>query len=218
MNKWGITVLSMMMVAFVFMNLSSVLAQEKQNSFYMKFAEERYFQGKTVVSEFEVWYDKSGKYRMNTLSGTFVGDFEVWDGDRLYQYTKQTDQLLIRDLNPKDKPIPHLFLSSVIHERIKGDINSGKIKPQGEEFVSIYRFDGIPKSAKDKTLYKSKGNVNENRVILSDDESRILKSTTVLNNVKVHELKEIQYETNIDTSSDLFNVDTTIVGSVIELK
>lgn len=62
-------------------------------------------------------------------------------------------------------------------------MDSGKIKPQGEVFVSIYRFDGIPKFAKDKTLYKTKGNVNENRVTFNDDKSRILKSTTMLNNV-----------------------------------
>jgi hypothetical protein len=136
-NKKLILILTF--IGLLSVGVSSVFANQKGSPVvthnhtleHIIFTESGIVDGNNITSSYEVWYNENGEYRMNTILGPFVGDYEVWDGSKYYQYTKVINELAIRNVthdNGHGDPIPNLLLSKEIKNRVKNDIENGKIK------------------------------------------------------------------------------------------
>ncbi|OXM16517.1 hypothetical protein [Paenibacillus herberti] len=81
---------------------------------------------------YEVWFNDKGHYRYEVTSGNFAGDFEVWDGEKLYQYTKIINDMMIRDFSEsgkKGRVIPHSYFGDSYEKALKNQ-SMGKLTKQ----------------------------------------------------------------------------------------
>ncbi|RTE10347.1 LolA family protein [Paenibacillus whitsoniae] len=109
-------------------NHPSGLTLDTTTSRHYVFSETGTVDGVEISSQYEVWYNDKGYYRFNTISGPYTGDYEIWDGKKLYQYTKLINELTIRNISGISTPVPHLFLSPEINSRVLRDIKANKLK------------------------------------------------------------------------------------------
>ncbi|MDQ0899424.1 hypothetical protein [Paenibacillus sp. V4I7] len=135
-------------------------------------------EGRLVESNYEVWFNSNGEYRMNTLTGPFSGDYEVWDGLNLYQYTKVTNDLMVREFKNEgtDVVVPHKLFSSYTTEKIKQEVNDNKLKKRTE--VKYEKIDGK----------------NSTQVIFDKKHSIIMESSFTYDGKLLHSLKITLYE------------------------
>lgn len=171
--------------------------------------------GETITSKYEAWFNEKGEYRMNVTDGPFAGDYEVWDGKTLSQFTKMTNEIIVRP-NVKAKPIPHPFLSQMIINRIKEDIDSktltleGTAHILGESGMKYVKKTEIPsEKGAYSHLFMPNRNTKSEVVILSQDGQTVLQSTMLINETVVHELKVEKSEKISSIDSKLFEVDRT---------
>ncbi|MCM3746121.1 hypothetical protein M3223_02000 [Paenibacillus pasadenensis] len=144
---------------------------------------------------YEVWFNDKGHYRYEVTSGKFAGDFEVWDGKKLYQYTQIIGDMTIRDLSGSEQKgavIPHAYFGDS-YEKALDKQRRGKLikqekrdakgtrqefKQEQENGKISYSFteDGIPLESSlesnGRSLHQLKLELVEN--ISSFDDSKLI--------------------------------------------
>ncbi|EFM08873.1 hypothetical protein PaecuDRAFT_4338 [Paenibacillus curdlanolyticus YK9] len=131
--------------------------------------------GNLQTSTFEVWFNELGEYRMNVVSGPYKGDYEIWDGENVYQYRNDMGNFNVipNKLGVDVSPIPHLFLSPEIAERVKSDQKRGIMKitkkATYENDVETVEFDEQEKMVK-RSVHKYKNKINHELTLLKVEE------------------------------------------------
>lgn len=125
----------------------------------------------------------------------------------MYQYNKLTNDIVVRDYSKdKVKPIPHLFLSETISERIKADIMNGRLLTEQNSIkISEFIKDGVEDNKKTKT-----------EITFDKDQDIVLRSIYSVNNIITHSLIIDDYKTDIEFNESLLSIPTHV--SVVELK
>jgi outer membrane lipoprotein-sorting protein len=161
--------------------INATMDSNPYKSKYIVFTEQTIKDGKTTEAKYEVWYNDKGYYRMNTVSGPYAGDYEIWDGKNLYQYTKMVDDLITRDLsNENGIPVPHPFLSTVIASRIKKDVEDKKLDKQlksnkTEVYTRVLTDDASNKVRTEVALDKDKGIITESNYFINEKPVHVIK-------------------------------------------
>lgn len=193
-------VLSVIVFFIAYTPLSTSAAKnEGENGFsyfskHIKFVEKYIGETKELEStEYEAWFNDVGEFRFNVISGSSKGDFQVWDGKKLYQYTSAINEMVVRDFVNNDENgvvIPHEIFSFRLIETIKKNIDNGKFKKLKNGEYSYDSAEG------EKIKYK-----------LDDNQKMLLESELYLNNDFVHS-RAVEVLENIDSFDiTLFKVD-----------
>jgi hypothetical protein len=170
------------------------------NSTHVVFSESFLSNGEMVTNEHEVWFNDKGEYRMNTISGPYAGDYEVWDGKIHYQYTKETNILVVREHDhAKGLALPHVIFSKSIINRIHDDIKTEKF--QKKEFVQLLnlktqkltktnKLTQIHQEAKEQNpgLYRQGINSSTQQIFMNPKNKMVLKSVSYINDTVTHEI------------------------------
>lgn len=130
---------------------------------------------------------------MNTLSGPLEGDFELWDGEKFYQYTKILNDLMIRDfVNDGNKfIIPNKLFDTNTKQLIKKDIEEKKLTKQIDNEQVFTKIVG-----KDTT-----------KVLFDKTQEIILESSFISEGKTFHEIKIDKIEDISQFEDSLFIVD-----------
>jgi len=147
---------------------------------------------------YEVWFNKEGHYNFRTVSGPFKGDYEIWDGTKLYQYTKITNELYIRE--NVTNPIPHLFFDTGTYERIISETKQG-----------IFNQVTILSNTEKKILKKQFNNEANKKVEyeFTIAPNYVEKSVFKIDGDVLHEIEITSYENIASVSPDYFKVNTS---------
>lgn len=149
-----------------------------------------------ITSQYEVWFNENGEYRMNTLSGPLEGDFEVWDGKEVYQYTKVINDLFIREL-VSDEPtfvVPHRIFDTNIIFEIKKDIEERKLIRKNENEQIYTKVDA--------------DNKTETKISFDPDQEILLESSFISDSKVFHSIKVDSIEDIKEFNNSLLMVDT----------
>lgn len=181
-----------------------------------------------VEQNYEVWINEDGTFRLNYLSGPSEGDYMVWDGNKVYQYTKANNQLIITKESPDSNVVPHLIFSKEIPTRIFEDYKKEKIKKIKDKKLldretMVYRneitFDDTAGLLEQyPNIYKAKNNKETVEISIDKLLNIALEFTKTTNGKITHQLKmnSIENLSNFDLS--LLNVDESIVQNVINIE
>lgn len=165
-------------------------------------AVQQQIKGKYVTSKYEVWFNKQGHYRFDVIEGPYAGNYEIWDGYILYQYNKMTNDIVVRDYsNENVNPIPHLFLSETVTERIKSDIKNGilSINQKSTGDISHLEKNGLEGQAKTKT-----------EITLDKDRNIVLSSIYSRDDKVTHSLIINEYKSDVEFNLSLLSVPTNV--------
>lgn len=158
--------------------------------------------GEAVENVYEMWIDDKGYFRSDVTAGPQRGNYMVWDGEQLYQFVALVNEVFIRNIDSNENPIPHLFLSTAIYERIKNDIHENKL---------------IRRSATNE-YFKEKigkeGEIISYGYTLSD--SFVAKSSYQINGESIHENEITLLENFENTDANLFEVNKENISVVTQ--
>jgi outer membrane lipoprotein-sorting protein len=180
-----------------------------------------------IVQKYEVWINSDGYFRLNYLDGPNEGDYMVWDGQNVYQYTKSQNELVINKEKKDANVVPHFVFSQEISNRLESDHKKGKVKKEKEQKVlkrdsSVYinevEFDNSEALVeKFPTIYKEKGNKEISRMYVDSELNIALATITKTNGKITSEIKMELLEENQNFDQTLLQINKSDIDRIIDL-
>jgi len=151
------------------------------------------------VQDINFIINKEGHFYKEIIQGNGKGDFEAWDGEKFYRYSKEYNDLMIVNSNEKDgKVIAHPFLSEIINQNITNDLTEGVLKKTSlfsSEYKKQYSVDN--KEIVELLSFDEKLNVPKKYVKKIENEIR--EYIEISNIVEYQENLDIQSKINLDS-------------------
>lgn len=180
-----------------------------------------------IDQKYEVWIDSNGYFRLDYLDGPNEGDYMIWDGKNVYQYTKSQNELIINKEKEEANVVPHLIFSQEISNRLKSDYKKEKVKKEKDQkilgrdatvYINEVLFDNSEALVERfPTIYKEKGN-KEISTMYVDNKLNIALATFTKTNGKVtSELKMEVLEEDQNFDQTLLEVNKSDISRIIDL-